>query len=189
MSTPDPFQPKPLSLAKAVSYLLEECRIVLPGIQVLFGFQLIVVFSTRFATALTPHEQRLHLLATALVAVATALDHGAGRLPPAERAAADQPVASARVHPACCSRACRRWRSRISLDFYLVARVVMGDSRRRLDGAGCCWRCSSALWLVLPQVARWRADDDRTNRRLSGTGDSTATSSRCCCCCSRHICA
>ena len=34
-----------LSLDKAVEYLLEECRIVLPGIQVLFGFQLATVFT------------------------------------------------------------------------------------------------------------------------------------------------
>ena len=69
MSTPDPLQPKPLSLAKAVSYLLEECRIVLPGIQVLFGFQLAWSSTSASPHALTPHEQRLHLLAIALVAV------------------------------------------------------------------------------------------------------------------------
>ena len=38
-----------LSLPEATSHLLEECRMVLPGIQALFGFQLIAVFNSRFA--------------------------------------------------------------------------------------------------------------------------------------------
>jgi len=37
-----------LPLSKAAQLLLEECRMVLPGIQALFGFQLIVVFNSRF---------------------------------------------------------------------------------------------------------------------------------------------
>jgi hypothetical protein len=46
---------------------------VLPGIQALFGFQLVAVFNTVFHEQLSPTEQGLHLLATALVAVAIAL--------------------------------------------------------------------------------------------------------------------
>lgn len=37
-----------ISLSEAVTHLLEECRMVLPGIQALFGFQLIVVFNPTF---------------------------------------------------------------------------------------------------------------------------------------------
>jgi len=33
---------------KTISHLLEECRMVLPGIQALFGFQLIAVFNQPF---------------------------------------------------------------------------------------------------------------------------------------------
>ncbi|MEO7099505.1 MAG: DUF6328 family protein [Luteolibacter sp.] len=51
-----------LPLSKAVLLLLEECRMVLPGIQALFGFQLIAVFNSRFAEALSRTEQSLHLL-------------------------------------------------------------------------------------------------------------------------------
>ena len=46
---------------------------VLPGIQALFGFQLIAVFNERFATILPRGGGRLHLLAVMLVAVAIAL--------------------------------------------------------------------------------------------------------------------
>src|SRR5437667_12549915 len=60
-------------LSQAAEYLLEECRMVLPGIQALFGFQLVAVFTQRFGELLSGGEQQLHLLAIALVAVAIAL--------------------------------------------------------------------------------------------------------------------
>jgi hypothetical protein len=60
-------------LSKAAQYLLDECRTVLPGIQALFGFQLIAVFNSAFEVKLNPLEQRLHLLAIALVAIAFAI--------------------------------------------------------------------------------------------------------------------
>src|SRR5882672_9298322 len=53
--------------------LLEECRMVLPGLQALFGFQLIAVFNSGFGELLTPVQQRVHLLAIALVVVAAAV--------------------------------------------------------------------------------------------------------------------
>ena len=62
-----------MPLSRAAQYLLEECRMVLPGIQALFGFQLIAVFSPGFAQKLTLAEQRLHLVAIALLAIAVAL--------------------------------------------------------------------------------------------------------------------
>ena len=52
-----------LSLDSVARLLLEECRMVLPGIQALFGFQLIAVFNEGFSDKLTPGEQKLHLAA------------------------------------------------------------------------------------------------------------------------------
>jgi hypothetical protein len=46
---------------------------VLPGIQALFGFQLIAVFNQGFGTKLTEGMQRLHLAAIVLTCVAIAL--------------------------------------------------------------------------------------------------------------------
>ena len=66
-------QREELPLSKAAQYLLEECRTVLPGIQALFGFQLIAIFSPGFAQKLSLVEQHLHLAAIALIAVAVAL--------------------------------------------------------------------------------------------------------------------
>src|SRR5215813_7873218 len=62
-----------LSLDSSATHLLEECRMVLPGIQALFGFQLIAVFSQGFGAQLAPWQQKLHLASTLLVAVAIAL--------------------------------------------------------------------------------------------------------------------
>ena len=59
-----------LPLSEAITHLLEECRMVLPGIQALFGFQLIAVFNSRFAEQLTSGEQILHLIAIGLIATA-----------------------------------------------------------------------------------------------------------------------
>jgi hypothetical protein len=38
----------PEDLERAATHVLEEARMVLPGIQALLGFQLIAVFSSRF---------------------------------------------------------------------------------------------------------------------------------------------
>src|SRR5512140_2396058 len=70
---PKQAQTEELKLGDAVDALLNECRMVLPGIQALFGFQLIAVFNQGFAEKLSTGEQVLHLAALALVALAGAL--------------------------------------------------------------------------------------------------------------------
>ena len=64
---------EPIKLDSAARHLLEECRMVLPGIQALFGFQLIAVFSDGFSQKLPRGGQILHYAAIVLVAVAIAL--------------------------------------------------------------------------------------------------------------------
>jgi hypothetical protein len=61
-----------VTLPQAATYLLEECRMVLPGIQALFGFQLIAVFNQRFAS-LSRFEQHLHYASITLVAISVAI--------------------------------------------------------------------------------------------------------------------
>src|SRR3954462_2993663 len=67
---PDLPQKEPLS--EVSSHLLEECRMVLPGIQALFGFQLVAVFNQKFWD-LTASHRIVHLIAIGLVALAVAL--------------------------------------------------------------------------------------------------------------------
>jgi uncharacterized protein DUF6328 len=62
-----------VKLSQAASFLLDECRMVLPGVQAIFGFQLIAVFNQRFAEDLPDFAQRLHFASLTLVALAAAL--------------------------------------------------------------------------------------------------------------------
>ena len=62
-----------VSITKAAEYLLEECRMVLPGIQAIFGFQLVAVFDSGFFEYLSRSRQVLHLVALGLVGVAVAI--------------------------------------------------------------------------------------------------------------------
>ena len=147
-----------LSLDKAVEYLLEECRIVLPGIQVLFGFQLATVFTTRFAHDLSAGEQRLHLLAIALVAIAIALI----MTPAAYHRQAEPEHASERfirVSTRLLLASMPPLAVGICLDFYLVARLVLGAGWVAWLAAGL-FLVFVALWFALPLLGRWHADHD-----------------------------
>jgi hypothetical protein len=57
---------------KMAQQAVEEARMVLPGMQALFGFQLIAVFNNRFSQ-LPFRDQVVHFCALLLVAVAIAL--------------------------------------------------------------------------------------------------------------------
>jgi hypothetical protein len=150
-------------LAKQVEYVPEECRIVLPGLQVLFGFQLAVVFSGRFPNALPHALQALHLLAMALVAVAIA----AIMTPAAyHRQAEPQEASSGFVLLA-------TWlllasmpllAVAICLEFYIVAQVVLGHAAPVLWIASALFAVFVALWLVLPRIACWRKRRRDTRR-------------------------
>jgi len=60
------------SLKDETRTAIEEVRMVLPGIQALFGFQMIAIFNERFQH-LSLRAQYLHLAAIACVALAIAL--------------------------------------------------------------------------------------------------------------------
>jgi len=145
-----------LSLDKAVEYLLDECRIVLPGILVLFGFQLATVFTARFAHDLSPGEQRLHLLAIALVAVAIALI----MTPAADHRQAEPEQVSEgfiRLSTRLLLASLPLLALAICLDFYLVARLVLGARWVAWLAAGL-FLVFVGLWFVLPRTGRRRGD-------------------------------
>ncbi|MGZ3694780.1 MAG: DUF6328 family protein [Bdellovibrionota bacterium] len=60
------------SLSQKVNMVQQEARLVLPGIQALFGFQLVSVFSQGFQS-LSAFEKCLHLFALLLVASSAVL--------------------------------------------------------------------------------------------------------------------
>ena len=139
-----------VKLDAAASHLLEECRMVLPGIQALFGFQLIAVFSQGF-DKLTSGEQQLHFLALFLVALAAALV-----------------MAPAAIHRQTQQRSVSErfiWLSSLlvlasmfplalgmSLDVYLIARVVFGTPGIGLVFSAVLLALLILLWMVLPRL-------------------------------------
>jgi bacteriorhodopsin len=150
-----------LPLVRAATFLLEECRMVLPGIQALFGFQLIAVINPNFMQVLSATDRRLHLLAIALVAVAIALI-----MTPAayHRQTGPEEVTEMFVRlstrlmlwsmlPLCVG---------ICVDFYLVAKIILDDILAALL-ALLLFAVFVLLWFVLPRV-------DALRRAFSGIG-------------------
>jgi uncharacterized protein YacL len=141
-----------LSLAKAAQYLLEECRMVLPGMQALFGFQLVSVFSQGFGEKLSHSEQLLHLLALALVAVAIALvmtPAAIHRRTGGQRVTRKFLQASTRLlllsmFPLLIG---------ICIDFYLIARVITKSGPLALLFALIVLAMFVLLWFVFPRLS------------------------------------
>lgn len=143
-----------LPLSKAAGYLIEECRMVLPGIQALFGFQLIAVFSERFDTALGSDLQQLHLAAIALVAVAIALI----MTPAAYHRQVDPLRVSRRfiqVSTALLIASMPVLLAALALDFYVVARLIV-DSPTAGTLATALAVLYCMLWFGLPWYERLR---------------------------------
>lgn len=143
------------SLKEAISQALDECRMVLPGIQALFGFQLICVFNERFDTDLSPNHQLLHLAALTMVAVAIACIMA----PAAYHRQVEQGEVSLdllRYTSNFLRAALVPLALGLCLDVYLVARVI---SREDVYSAllaillGMLFFC---LWFVFPGICRSR---------------------------------
>jgi hypothetical protein len=62
-----------LNLQEEGTLILRESRMIIPGIQAMFGFQLIAVFSEGFGQRLQNHHEIIHLMAMVLVLIAIAL--------------------------------------------------------------------------------------------------------------------
>jgi hypothetical protein len=67
------FAKEPEPLSRLVDHLLEESRMVLRGIQALFGFQLIAVFNQTFWDRLTHTQHIVHLVSLSVIALSIAL--------------------------------------------------------------------------------------------------------------------
>jgi hypothetical protein len=142
-----------VDIEAAASQLLEECRMVLPGIQALFGFQLIAVFNQGFDEKLTSGEQQLHFLALFLVALAAALVMA----PAAIHRQSQQRSVSERfiwVSSLLLLASMYPLALGMSLDVYLIARVVFGTSAIGLALSVLLLALLMLLWTVLPRLER-----------------------------------
>lgn len=141
-----------LPLTKSVDNILEEARMILPGTQTLFGFQLIVVFNARFYEELSATEEHIHLGATMLVALATAM-----LIAPAAYHRIAEPETVSRKFVVLASRLLSLSLVPLSLaicaDFYLVASLVTANSTVSLLLAGAVFVAFAGLWFILPARA------------------------------------
>jgi hypothetical protein len=150
-------------LSQTVTFILEECRMVLPGIQALFGFQLIAVFSQRFEQ-LRKFEQWFHLSALFLIALAMALIMG----PAAYQRHAEPEMVThrfVRLATRLVLLSMFPFTAGISLDFYVIAQFVLGH--RLLGGilAVILFACFFTIWFVLPRAQRLLDALTRTETR------------------------
>ena len=150
-----------LKLSDAAEHLLDECRMVLPGIQALFGFQLIAVFSPGFKESLGTTEQCLHLVAMILVIIATAMI-----MTPAayHRQTGPQEVTKAFVNLSTRLLLWSMWPLMlgICIDFYVIAQVIV-DRVASISLAVALLMVFILLWFVLPRSRMLKAIAGKTH--------------------------
>ncbi len=152
MGTPSPHPPQEkevLKLFDAADILISEARMILPGIQALFGFQLIAVLNASFGEKLSPLEQRLHLLAMVLVIMATAII-----MTPAayHRQTGTRQVTQRFINA---STRLLLWgvvlvAISINLEVYLIGRIILQNTVLSLLLAIALLAVFLLLWFVLP---------------------------------------
>ena len=141
------------SLKDALSQTLDEARMVLPGVQALFGFQLIAVFNEGFERRLSAFEQDLHLVAIVLVTVAIALlmtPAAYHRQVDRRRATAEFLAMASRL----VSGAMLPLAAGLALDIQIVAHLVTGERVVATALGAVVFAMFVVLWFVFPQ---WRA--------------------------------
>jgi hypothetical protein len=126
------------TLEEEATHVLEEARMMLPGVQAILGFQLIAAFNERFTQFERP-EQILHFIAFLLVALAMGLV-----------------MAPAAYH----RQAERGFIVGICLDAYLVGLLVLSDRIAGVIAAGILFIVLTGLWFAMPALA------GRRNRRV-----------------------
>jgi small-conductance mechanosensitive channel len=144
---------EPVSLDSAARHLLEECRMVLPGIQALFGFQLIAVFNEGFAKKLSVGEQQLHLAAIVLVAVAVALLMAPAAI---HRQTQQREVSERFIWLSSRLLLASMFPLAVALciDIYLISRIILERTPLSAAIAAMLLLVIFALWMVLPAHER-----------------------------------
>lgn len=145
---PDIPQKEPLS--EVASHLLEECRMVLPGIQALFGFQLMAVFNAKFWD-LASSDRVVHLLAIGLVAIAVALV-----MTPAayHRLALRNSVSQAFIDLSSRLLLCSMFPLLVGvcLDFYLISSMILSNAWWGMGLSLALVAVFGSLWFALPYL-------------------------------------
>ncbi len=140
------------TLGDAIGALLEECRMILPGVQALFGFQLIAVFNQGFGEKLSAGEQVVHLLALALVAISGALIMAPAayhrQTAPRMEASDGFMVLASRLLLV----ALAPLMLGIALDFYLISHIILKDSGLSLVLSILLFAVFVIAWYLMPHM-------------------------------------
>lgn len=142
------------SLKDEMRNVIEEARMVIPGIQALFGFQTMAVFNSRFEDLPTPAVAAyligLGLLALAIGLVMTPAAYH--RIAERGRVSRRMIVLSSRLITA----GLVPLMFGIALDVYVVCVAAMGDPRLGVAGAAVVLAVFTTLWFVFPISRRRR---------------------------------
>jgi len=153
---------QPASLEEETRTVIEEARMILPGIQAFFGFQLIAIFNNRFQD-LTQAEQVLHLVALMMLAVSIALI----MTPAAYHRIAERGMVSRRfveLASRCLECAMFPFMLSIAADLFLLSRLIL-DNRMLSSGIALSTVLMFfSLWYAFPWTHAARA---RRQRRSS----------------------
>jgi len=150
-------------LEREANRVIEEARMVLPGIQALFGFQLVAVFNNRFETALSSSEQTLHLAALVLVTLAIVLI-----MAPAAYHRQAEPGRVSRYFVDLASNlltwALAPLLLGIVLDVYLVSHIILKNTGASITIASALFLILVGVWFIFPRVKALRRAGTRSTR-------------------------
>ncbi len=142
-----------LKLPDSARYVFEECRMVLPGIQALFGFQMISVFNQGFSQKLTLTQQKLHGVAIVFVVAAIGLIMAPAAL---HRRAESNSVSERFIQVA--SRlvlsAMLLLATALSLDMFIVSRIIWADETEAIVLSIVFFGFFITLWEIYPALYR-----------------------------------
>jgi hypothetical protein len=146
---------RPASLEEETRTVIDEARMVLPGIQAFFGFQLIAVFNSRFQD-LTHIEQLFHFIALLMLSLSIALI----MTPAAYHRIAERGMVSRHfVELASRFLECAMFPLMLSiaLDLFLLARLILGNPVLSAGVALLALLMFFGLWYVFPWTQGVRA--------------------------------
>lgn len=140
------------SLHDILRNILEEARMILPGTQTLFGFQLVVVFTEYFQNQLSDIERYIHFFAMLLTLISFAIIlsltayHRQLRIDLITRrfVSFGSQVLKSGMFPLMAG---------LSIDFYLVAYQILKDFNLSLFTAITVFVSLFCLWYVLPLLS------------------------------------
>jgi hypothetical protein len=144
--------PEPQGLHEEMRNIIEEARVILPGVQALFGFQTIAVFNDRFVE-LPSYAKDCHLIGLGMVIIAVALVMTPAIyyrvVGPARVSPHMVKVSSLLIRCALAPLACG-----LALDMFTVIFMATRHLTASVSGGLATFLLLTGLWFAFPMNAR-----------------------------------